>query len=425
MNRTPRPLRIVYAAGPGDVVGTYRHWKDGRDDPSQVAVTYSGQFYDLVRELAAEAYVISYCPREDRVVDGAFVVEHRPLRFARGPGPLYHLGQVWSGLRLTATALRFRADVVLTMGGAAWFSLALLPLLGVKVVATLHGHLWRVAYPPKGVDKFLWRLSGWFFRRRTAGVMLLSDSIAQQVRGLVGPSPRMPLLYFVPTYRPEVFKDIADAPPPAAPPFRVFYAGRIEANKGVFDLLAIALRYAADGRADIEFDLCGSGGALDDLRRRAAEGGVSDRFRCHGHVDKASMRRMYQQTHVVVVPTTTDSIEGLNKVVVESVLACRPVVTSRVCPALEYVREGVVEVPPDDARAYGDAILRLADDPAFYESKVRGCATSTGQFYDPANSWGATFRRVLGLIGLLPASQPAAAAPLRPDAAAPATASGR
>ena len=42
-----RPLRIVYAAGPGDVVGTYRHWKEGRDDPSQVAITYSGQFYDL------------------------------------------------------------------------------------------------------------------------------------------------------------------------------------------------------------------------------------------------------------------------------------------------------------------------------------------------------------------------------------------
>lgn len=402
MSNTRRPLRIVYAAGPGDVVGTYRHWKEGRDDPSQVAITYSGQFYDLVRDLGAEGYVISYCPRRDKVVDGPITVEHRPLRFARGPGPLYHLGQIWSGLRLTMTALRLRADVVLTMGGAAWFSLALLPMLGVKVVATLHGHLWRVAHPPRGADKFLWRLSGWFFRRRAAAVMYLSESVAQQVRSLVGPSPRMPMLHFVPTYHPEVFKGIADAPPPAPPPFRVFYAGRIEANKGVFDLLGIATRFAAEGRTDVEFDLCGSGGGLDDLQRRAAEAGVAARFRCHGHVEKAVMQRMYQQTHVVVVPTTTDSIEGLNKVVVESVLACRPVVTSRVCPALEYVREGVVEVPPDDARAYGDAILRLADDRMHYETKVRGCAASTGQFYDPANSWGATFRRVLKLIGLLP-----------------------
>ena len=62
-----RPLRILYAAGPGDVVGTYRHWKEGRDDPSQVAVTYSGQFYDLCRDLGAEGYVISYCPRPDKL----------------------------------------------------------------------------------------------------------------------------------------------------------------------------------------------------------------------------------------------------------------------------------------------------------------------------------------------------------------------
>jgi glycosyltransferase involved in cell wall biosynthesis len=78
------------------------------------------------------------------------------------------------------------------------------------------------------------------------------------------------------------------------------------------------------------------------------------------------------------------------------------VVTSRVCPALEYVRDAVLEVPPDDARAYGDAILRLVDDKDLYDAKVRGCAASTEQFYDPAKGWGATLRRVLALIGAAP-----------------------
>src|SRR5687767_10128194 len=116
-----RPLRILYAAGPGDVLGTYRHWKAGRDDPSQVAVTYSGQFYDLCREIGAEGYVISYCPRRDRIIDGPFRVEHRPVAFQRGPGPLYYAGQVWSGLLLTGAALRYGADVVVMMSGATWF----------------------------------------------------------------------------------------------------------------------------------------------------------------------------------------------------------------------------------------------------------------------------------------------------------------
>jgi len=410
---TQRPLRIVYAAGPGDVVGTYRHWKEGRDDPSQVAVTYSGQFYDLCRELGARAYVVSYCPRRDKVIDGPFRIEHRPLRFLRGPGPLYHLGQLWAGLRLTATVLRFRADVLLTMGGGGWYALLPLPLLGVKVIPTLHGHLWRVSHRPRGVDAFLWRLSARLFRR-AAAIMYLSDSIARQVRSMAGPELRAPMLHFVPTYRPEVFRGIAEAPAPAAPPFRVFYAGRIERDKGVFDLLEIATRFATEGRTSIEFDLCGSGAALEELRRRAEEAGVAARFRCHGHVVKSVMREMYQQCHVVVVPTTSDSIEGLNKVVVESVLACRPVVTSRMCPALEYVRDAVLEVPPDDVRAYGDAILRLAEDPGLYEAKVRGCAAATGQFYDPQQGWAATFRRALNLAGLLPAPEAGRAAPTQP-----------
>src|SRR6188508_639513 len=109
---TQRPLRIVYAAGPGDVVGTFRHWKEGRDDPSQVAVTYSGQFYDLCREIGAQAYVISHCPRRDRESDAQFRTLNRPVPFLVAPGPLYLLGQIWYGLRLTATAVRFRADVV-------------------------------------------------------------------------------------------------------------------------------------------------------------------------------------------------------------------------------------------------------------------------------------------------------------------------
>src|SRR3982750_3691707 len=142
-----RPLRILYAAGPGDVVGTYRHWKEGRDDPSQVAVTYSGQFYDLCRDLGAQGYVTSYCPRPDALKDGAFQVRHRRVPFMHSPGPLYLLGQMWSGLRLTATAARFRADVVVVMSGMTWWSLSLLPLFGTKVVPTLHAQLWRV-HPP-------------------------------------------------------------------------------------------------------------------------------------------------------------------------------------------------------------------------------------------------------------------------------------
>ena len=65
-------LRLFYAAGPGNIIGTYRHWKNGQDDPSQVVLTYSGQFYDVCRELDARAYVIATCPIPGHIVDGNF-----------------------------------------------------------------------------------------------------------------------------------------------------------------------------------------------------------------------------------------------------------------------------------------------------------------------------------------------------------------
>jgi hypothetical protein len=52
-------LRVLYAAGPGDVIGTYSYWVKGQDDPLQVSKTYSSQFYEVCRAIDAQAYVIS------------------------------------------------------------------------------------------------------------------------------------------------------------------------------------------------------------------------------------------------------------------------------------------------------------------------------------------------------------------------------
>ena len=392
-------LRIVYAAGPGDVIGTYRHWSVGRDDPSQVAITYSGQFYDLCRETGAFGYVISSHPRKEKVVDGNFVIEHRPTLFQRGPGPLYHLGQIVSGLRLVISAVRFRADFAVVADGAHWFVLGMMPWFGIRVVPTLHCVLWPKHGPPaRLVNRIIRRLNARFFRRRVTAVLSLSNDITEQVREMLGGVP-LPIIPFLPTYRPESFGDGFGPPPPPAPPppFRVFFAGRIERNKGVFDLLAIAARFAAEGHADIEFDLCGDGSQLEALRTAADSAGLTPRFRCHGHSTKPFMRQMYEQCHVVIVPTTSDFVEGFNKVVAEAVLAGRPVITSSVCPALEYVRDAVIEVPPDKFIPYGEAILKLKSDRCLYEAKRVGSALVRQQFYDPKRGWKAAVLKAVEL----------------------------
>ncbi len=395
-----RPLRILYAAGPGDVLGTYQFWRAGKDDPSQVSMTYSGQFYDLCRQLDAEAYVISSSPTPGRLQDGRFLIQNRPILFQDRSAILYHLGQMWSATRLIGSALWFRPDVmVIVCGTAHWFPLRLLKWFGIRMVPAMFCVIWPKGKPLRGLRKLIGRLNRGFFTQAAAAIMTMSQDITHQVKELT--DGQMKQVYeFLPTYRPEQFAGIGE-PPQARDPFRVFFAGRIERVKGVFDLLAIACRYRDLGRTQIEFDLCGSGSALEELRLAVKQEGLTDRFRCHGHCDKETMRQMFARCHVVVVPTTSAFVEGFNQVVAEGVLSGRPVVTSSVCPALNYVREAVVEVAVDDVIGYGDAILKLCDDLTFYENKVAGCHTAQGQFYNLEKSWGETLNTVLCSIGLV------------------------
>jgi glycogen synthase len=412
-----RPLRILYAAGPGNVAGTYDHWKAGRDDPSQVAVTYSGHFYDVVRELRAEAVVISSNVERRTVRDGNIRIENRPFpSWARG-GVLFHVARAWWAIRLMLKAVTSGVDVAVVSSCDHWWLLRPMRWMGVAVIPSLH-----CVIRAKGrTDRLSWlERRNLHFLADSNAVMAVSDEIADQLRTLSGRRD-LNVRVFVPHYRRQSF-DALPPPPAQRKPFRVFYAGRIERAKGVFDLLDVAKRYAAAGREDIEFDLCGAGKALDELRRAVDSAGLAARFRCHGHVQKPQMREMYGQSHLVIVPTTTDFVEGFNKVVAEAVLAGRPVITSSVCPALSYVHDAVLEVPPDDVKAYGDAILSLCDDELLYEAKRHGCASAGERFYDASRNWAETLKRVLAELHVIdstpPRPAPAAATRVAPAAAA-------
>ncbi|HEY9641931.1 MAG TPA: glycosyltransferase family 4 protein, partial [Coleofasciculaceae cyanobacterium] len=403
-------LRILYAAGPGDIIGTYEYWLNGQDDPSQVSVTYSSQFYELCQNLQAKAYVISSSSRTDYWRDGQFILENRPNPFQSASGIWYHLGQITYGLWLSWSAIRFRANVVVADSGSTyWFVLSLLGWLGVKVIPSLHCVLWLKHAQPRLIENLLLKLSRRFFAKDCAAVVAVSQDIGDQVEQLT--QGRRSVVEFLPTYRPSEFLDVAE-PNWERSPFRVLFAGRVERNKGVFDLLEIAKRFAAEGHQDIVFEVCGEGSALGELLYAVAEAGLNHRFRCHGHCQKTQMRERLSQSHVVIVPTRTEFVEGFNQVVAEAILVGRPVVTSSVCPALSYVKSAAVEVPPNDVRAYGDALLKLRDDREFYEQKRRSCSELQSPFYDAGRSWGAKLQDILigapRAAGLAPAA-PAAA----------------
>ncbi len=389
-----RQIKLFYAAGPGDVAGTYLAWKGGVDDPSQVSMTYSGQFFDVVRSLGARAHVMSYCKTRAQVGDSDIVVVHRPKHsFGRGAAA-YHLSEVLYGLRVVMAAVLFRADfAIITEGTTHWFILPVMRLFGVKVIPAIQCVLWPKYRRPGGVARFVNSLNRRLFRKSALAVMSASQEITAQVNEVAGGRPR-PIVEFLPTYRRETFASIGD-PPDCESTFNVLFAGRIERNKGVLDLVELAKRFKSEGKTRIHFDVCGAGSALHELREEAERAGIQGNLVCHGYCDRPEIQMMLNRAHAVIVPTRTDFIEGFNQVIVEAVLAGRPVITSSVCPALNYVREAVMEVAPDDIQAYGDAILKLCDDPDEYSRRRAACSRYQPQFYDSTLGWEAALRQII------------------------------
>lgn len=369
----------------------------GEDVPSVTHVPFTRQFFDVCKELNAQLWLIGEHPRIERIEVDNFVIEHRGNPSRGKAGAAYHLAELNYARRIIADVLRFRADVVLMGARPSPIVMCLLRALGVRFVLALHCVLWPKFSPPRGMHRLLHRLNGSMYRWGAEAVLCVSEDVKRQVREVTG-GRCGPFVDFLPQFREEVFAGIAK-PQAGNGPFRVMYAGRIERSKGVFDLLEVAKRLRDRGRDDIVFDICGDGGAMDELKREVRRCDVAGVFELYGWCDRSQMRECFSRSHVVVVPTTTEFIEGFNMVVVEALLAGRPVISSPVCPALEYLDGAVVTVPPNDIAAYEAAIVKLADDAAHYTELQARSEQAGRRFLDERTSFKAALEHTLGAIG--------------------------
>ena len=377
--------RVFYMAGPGDVIGTFRHWRSGQDDPRQLAIAYSYQFYDLCEANGYRAYVLSYCNERATHRDGLFSLEHRPVPFRSRGGALFHLGWYLFSLYAAIRAISSRADVAVLMTGTHLTPYWLLKLAGIRVVMTQHCVLWPQRVGRRGAWKVVHRLDRPFFSRECDSILSISSDVTDQIQELT--SGRAPdAVEFRPTYRRDALS--AANPPPIEDEFRVLFVGRVERDKGVMELLgaASALR---DSNPAIRFDVAGDGGALPELRSRIAAERLDEHVITHGYCERPRLNELYERSHAVIAPTQDGMIEGLNKVVVESVLAGRPIITSSVCPALRLVRDAAVEAPTNDAAGYAAAIRRLSGDHTFYADRVAACDALRDPFLTPDCGWAA------------------------------------
>lgn len=166
-----------------------------------------------------------------------------------------------------------------------------------------------------------------------------------------------------------------------APARRLLLAvGRLEHQKG-FDLLLDAFARIAPSRPDWDLAIVGEGTLRDTLVRRSEALALRGRVHLPGRA--GDVEAWYRRADVFVL---SSRFEGFPNTLVEAMACGRPVV-GFACPTgpADIVRDGEdgLLVPNGDVVALGNALARLADDPAL-RHRLGAAATDVRVRLSPA-----------------------------------------
>jgi glycosyltransferase involved in cell wall biosynthesis len=138
----------------------------------------------------------------------------------------------------------------------------------------------------------------------------------------------------------------------------VLFVGTLEPRKNVpllFEAMAEVRRYL-----DVDLLLVGGRGWLDaPIRAAQARSGLGGAARFLGWLDQADLAVLYSHARVFVLPSL---YEGFGLPVLEAMACGAPVVCSNAGPLPEVAGEAAILLPPDEPRAWAEAIRRVVTD---------------------------------------------------------------
>lgn len=154
---------------------------------------------------------------------------------------------------------------------------------------------------------------------------------------------------------------------PSNESMRALSVGRLDAEKNPLLLAEVlASLWRSDERWRL--DVVGEGPMRTALEQRLEELGVAGGAVLHGYVPiDGGLLEMYRKAEVFLHVSFT---EGLPQVLFEAFAAGAPVVATDVGGVAEAAGRAAVLIPPDDAEAAVEAVLRVHEDPELRRSLV-------------------------------------------------------
>jgi glycosyltransferase involved in cell wall biosynthesis len=175
------------------------------------------------------------------------------------------------------------------------------------------------------------------------------------------------------------YRDLRRPPSEMSSPLNLLYVGRLARDKGLFEALqGLALAHAHGVAATLV--VAGSGPDEQPLKALVEQLGLGRTVSFVGPVFDKDKLDLFGRADALVFPTYA---EGLPYVLLESMAAGVPAITTRVGGIPDVMIEGIhgMFVQPRNAQAICDAIIRLSNDRALLTNMRDACRSRIANGY--------------------------------------------
>jgi glycosyltransferase involved in cell wall biosynthesis len=373
---------VLYVTSFGDVQGSYRHWRRGEHDSRVPDVAFSIQVYEAMRKLGRRLVVLTAHP--DATPDEDEFASFIPVAQPAGRFLAYHLSEIALS-RTIARVYRDRACdglIVQRMVQHMWPFRSVVRSASFSILDQ-HNSIWPMGTRQDWKARLIGVISAPTLRGFDL-VTCVSPEIARQVRQAARGPVRTRV--HMPQYARDVIAGLRREAPPRAEPAHLLFAGRMETNKGIFDLLDAYRLLPEPLRRRCRLTFVGDGSARPALIEAVRQSGLEDSVELPGQVPGIEVLRRIAASTVLICPTQSGFAEGLARTPIEAAMLGTPSVVTSVVPAREVLGEAALVVPPEAPASLAEAIGRLLSDDALHRRAVAAGLAATEGCFDPGQS---------------------------------------
>ena len=180
----------------------------------------------------------------------------------------------------------------------------------------------------------------------------------------------------------------------------LLYHGRVDARKGVLDLLDAA-RQLVDSGDRFRLLISGIGPTYDETAASIPLMGLEDCVEMTGYVDYEDVPAVYRRAGVFVSPTYA---EGFSNTILEAMASRLAVVSCRSVGVVDCIRDGEngLLTEPGDRAALADALRRVIRDPGLRRRLADAGLAECRAVY----SWGKVGRQIMDVYAAVAGHPP-------------------